>query len=104
MTTKEFLSENRNEVISFYNSNIKRRSNITLKDFMLMLLTEYKETVKGIDIYSSKNLMYNLFDIQYKVVENSDIETKYTKPYSESNHSKMVNYYGKEKTKQFYML
>lgn len=97
MTTQEFLSENRNTVISFYNSNIKGEDNISLKDFMIKLMNDFKHTVKVVDIYSEKNLYANLFDVQYSIVENNEIGVSYSKPYSESNHAKAVAYFGKEK-------
>ena len=97
MTTQEFLSENRNIVISFYNSNVKDEANISLKDFMIRLMNNFKHTVKINGIYSEKNLYSNLFDLQYSAVENSTIGVTYSKHYSESNHAKAVAYFGKEK-------
>ncbi len=100
MTTKEFLSENRDLVIRVYNANVKGKSNTTLKDFMLYLLNNYTGD------FSDKNLTHNLFEAVEKTGAEikTEITVKYTKPYSKSNHAKMVAYYGEEKTKQFYML
>lgn len=97
MTTKEFLSENRNEVISFYNSNIKSESNISLKDFMIALMKDYRQIAKSRELYSDWTLMSNMFELQSKIGINAEIGVTYTKPYSESNHAKAVNYFGKEK-------
>lgn len=81
MTTQQFLSENRNQVISFYNSNIKGECDITLKDFMLKLMKDFKHIVKVVDLYSVKNLSINLFEIQDSLNIESEIEVIYTKPY-----------------------
>lgn len=101
MTTQNFLSENRNSIISFYNSNIKGESNITLKEFMMKLMNNFSHVVKVVDLYSSKNLFGNLFELQSAILKNVEVGVTYSKPYSQSNHAKQVNYYGVEKTNQF---
>jgi hypothetical protein len=101
MTTQNFLSENRNSIITFYNSNIKGESDITLKEFMMKLMSSFNHVVKVVDIYSKKNLFGNLFELQGIILSNVEIGVTYSKPYSQSNHAKQVNYYGIEKTNQF---
>ena len=42
-TTKEFLSENRGEVINFYNEKINGFYNVTLGEFMTDLMHNFKK-------------------------------------------------------------
>jgi len=97
MTTQIFLSENRKEVISFYNSNIKNDSNLSLKEFMIDLMNNFKHVVKHLELYAMHNLMMNMFQAQERIGINNEIGVSYSKPYSQSNHAKMVNYHGKDK-------
>ena len=58
MTTKEFLSDNREEVINYYNNEIKGYWNISIKDFMTDLLTNFRkvtisEGLKRMDLTSN---------------------------------------------------
>lgn len=99
MTTQEFLSENRQEVINFYNEKVKNFHNVTLKDFMINLINGFEKITNGesltkFDLFG--NLQYaksrlGMWDVA--------VETTYTKPYSESNHAKAVNYHGAEKVR-----
>jgi len=43
MTTKEFLTENREQVINFYNENVKGLYNTTLNAFMIDLMNNFKK-------------------------------------------------------------
>lgn len=43
MTTKEFLTENREEVINYFNEEVKNYWNISLKDFMLDLMNNFEK-------------------------------------------------------------
>ena len=43
MTTKDFLSENRNEVINYFNTNISEFWTISLKDFMIDLIANFRK-------------------------------------------------------------
>ncbi|MFD1292653.1 hypothetical protein ACFQ5N_02285 [Lutibacter holmesii] len=101
METKQFLSDNRELVIRFYNGNIKNDTDLSLKDFMIMLMNDFKHIVKVVDMYSEKNLFANMFEIESSISDNYEIGTTFSTPYSESNHAKSVNYYGKNKTNQF---
>lgn len=60
MTTQNFLSENREEVINYFNNEIKNHWNISMKEFMTDLLTNFRkvtisEGLKRMDLTS--NLM-----------------------------------------------
>jgi hypothetical protein len=99
MTTQEFLSENRERVINFYNDNVNGLYNISLKDFMIDLMKNFrKATKKEIKGYTLTDLSANLTDAKSRLgLMDVEIEVSYSKPYSESNHAKAVAYFGKEK-------
>jgi len=99
MKTIDFLSDNRDRVIKFYNQNIKGLYNISLKDFMVDLMNNFrKATKKEIKGYTLTDLTANLNDAKKRLgLIDIKIEVRYDKPYSESNHAKAVAYFGKEK-------
>ncbi len=99
MTTQNFLSENRERVINFYNDNVNGLYNISLKDFMIDLMKNFrKATKKEIIGYTLTDLSANLTDAKSRLgLMDVEIGVSYSKPYSESNHAKAVAYYGKEK-------
>lgn len=99
MTTQEFLSENRQEVINFYNEKVKKFHNVTLKDFMINLLNGFEKITNG-ESLTKFDLFGNLQDAKSKLgMWDVAGATTYTKPYSESNHAKAVNYHGAEKVR-----
>ena len=99
-TTKEFLTENKEQVINYYNENIKGMYNTTLKKFMLDLMNNFRK-ITIVENLTKTDLFGNLKETKSRLGNMSvEIGITYSKPYSESNHSKMVNYYGKEKTNQ----
>lgn len=58
MTTSEFLTANREEVINYYNDNIKDDYSVSLKDFMTDLLKNFRkqttcEEYKKFDLYGN---------------------------------------------------
>lgn len=60
MTTQQFLSENRQEVINFYNNEISKYWTISLKDFMLDLINNFEkittgEELKKFDLFGNLN-------------------------------------------------
>lgn len=59
MTTSQFLSENRQEVINFYNNNIADFYSVSLKDFMLDVLTNFRKLTNGED-FKKFDLIGNL--------------------------------------------
>ena len=68
MTTAEFLTENRETVINFYNSQIKGNWNITLKAFMLDLMSNFrKATLASIPGYTKTDLSANLTDAKSRL-------------------------------------
>jgi antitoxin component YwqK of YwqJK toxin-antitoxin module len=99
MTTQEFLKENREEVVNYYNDNIKNFHNITLKDFMLDVMNNFKkitisEGLKKMDLFS------NLQDAKSRLgTWDNQVAVTYTTPYSESNHAKAVAYHGADKVR-----
>jgi hypothetical protein len=97
ITAKEFLTENKQQVIDFYNKEITNFWNVSLKDFMLDLLNNFKKNTTG-DEFKKYDLFSNLAAAKSRL---GCWEVKatigYSKPYSESNHAKLVNYHGKEK-------
>lgn len=99
MTTQEFLSENRERVIKFYNDNVNGLYNVSLKDFMVDLMKNFrKATKKEIKGYTLTDLSVNLTEAKSRLgLMDVEIGVSYSKPYSESNHAKAVAYYGKEK-------
>ena len=94
--TKEFLTENKETVITYYNDNVKDYYNVTLKSFMNDLMNNFRkiticEELKKFDLtgnLSEAKSRLGMMDIK--------ITTEYTTSYSESNHAKRVHYYGKE--------
>jgi len=102
MTTKDFLTENRERVINYYNENVKGMYDTTLNAFMLDLMNNFrKATKKEIKGYTLTDLSCNLSAAKSRLgLMNVEIRVSYSKPYSESNHAKRVNYYGKEKANQ----
>jgi len=58
MTTLEFLTENRSEVINFFNKSINNYYNVTAKEFMLDLMDNFRkvtlgEELKKFDLFSN---------------------------------------------------
>jgi KaiC/GvpD/RAD55 family RecA-like ATPase len=59
MRTQEFLSENRNEVINYFNNEISNYWTISLKDFMVDLMNNFRKiSIK--EQYTRMDLMGNL--------------------------------------------
>jgi len=101
-TRKEFLTDNREQVINFYNENVKGLYNTTLNAFMIDLMNNFRKiTKKEIVGYTKTDLFGNLIDAKSRLgLMSVEIGVTYSKPYSQSNHAKRVNYYGKEKASQ----
>jgi len=100
MTTKEFLTENREQVINFYNENVKGLYNTTLNAFMIDLMNNFKK-ITIVENLTKTDLFGNLNKAKSRLGSmNIKIGVTYSKPYSQSNHAKRVNYYGKEKANQ----
>jgi hypothetical protein len=97
---KAFLTENKDEVIAYYNSKVAGLYDVTLRDFMTDLLINFKkitlgEELKKFDLFGNLDAAKSrlgLFDVTVK--------TTYSKPYAESNHAKQVAYFGADKTRQ----
>ena len=96
-TVKEILTENRETVINYYNSKIKGLYNITLKNFMLDVVNNFEKITTGED-YKKFDVYGNCQNAESRLgLMDVEIGVSYSKPYSESNHAKAVNYFGKEK-------
>lgn len=50
MKTQEFLTENRTEVINFFNNEIKGHWNISMKDFGADLVANFRKITLGDDL------------------------------------------------------
>ena len=66
MDAKKFLTENRNEVISFYNNEIVDFWNISLSSFMTDLLINFKQITTGDDL-KKFDLFGNLQDAKKRL-------------------------------------
>jgi len=91
-TTTVFLKENREEIINVLNNIISNMRGVTLKEAMVTFKNEMEKT------NNNKTLSY--FAVKELPQTQTKIEVVYSKPYSQSNHAKMVNYHGKEKARQ----
>ena len=97
MTTKKFLTENREQVINYFNENVKGHYNVTLNSFMVDLMKNFKK-ITIVDSLTKTDLYGNLTEAKSRLgLMDNEIEVVYSKPYSESNHAKQVHYFGKEK-------
>ena len=100
VTPKEFLTDNREQVINFYNENVKGLYNTTLNAFMIDLMNNFRK-ITIVENLTKTDLFGNLNEAKSRLgLMNVEIGVTYSKPYSESNHAKKVNYYGKEKANQ----
>lgn len=102
MTKQKFLSENRERVIKFYNNEVRGLHNVSLKDFMIDLMNNWtKVTKQEIAGFTLTDLAANLTEAKSRLgLMDAEINTVYTRPYSQSNHAKMANYYGEKKANQ----
>jgi hypothetical protein len=66
MTTNEFLTANREEVISYYNNEIAAYWTITLKDFMTDLMNNFRKITIS-EEYKRFDLMGNLQDAKERL-------------------------------------
>jgi hypothetical protein len=66
MTTKEFLTANKQEVISYYNTNIAPLYSATLVEFMTDLLNNFRKITTGED-FKKFDLMGNLSEAKSRL-------------------------------------
>lgn len=66
MTTQEFLSENRNEVIAFFNNEIASHWNVTLKNFMFDLMQKFRK-ISTKEEFTKMDLMGNLTEAKSRL-------------------------------------
>ena len=66
MTTQEFLTANREEVINYFNNEVAANWTITLKDFMTDLMNNFRKVTKG-DEYKRFDLMANLSEAKSRL-------------------------------------
>ena len=84
-TTTNFLTENRIEVISFFNSEISNYWTISLKDFMGDIVGNFRKiSIK--EEYTRMDLMGNLKEAKSRLgmFNKTTTEVAYTKPYKEN--------------------
>ena len=94
MTTKEFLTENKEQVVNYYNENVNGLYNISLKNFMVDLMNNFRKITLGEEL-KKYDLFGNLQQTKSRLgMMDVEIGVTYTTPYSESNHSKRVKYFG----------
>jgi|GEM_PF-4071690 len=90
--TEKYLKENRTQIVTILKKYVTEMSGVTLNQLMTAFKSKMEET------NNNKTLSY--FAAKQVPQTFGEIEVKYSKPYSESNHAKMVNYYGEEKSNQ----
>lgn len=79
METKKFLTENREQVINYFNVEIKNYWNITLKDFMLDLMNNFEQTTLGEGLKRT-DLTWNLMKSKSRLgLMDTKIEVKFDK-------------------------
>jgi len=93
-TTDKYLKENREEIINILKRYEVEMQGVTLNQLMIVFKNKMEET------NNNKTLSY--FAAKQIPQKFNEIKTTYSKSYNESNHAKMVNYHGKEKTEQLY--
>lgn len=77
MTAKEFLTENREVVINFYNEEIKNYWNVSLKDFMIDLMVNFRKITTG-DDFKKFDLFGNLNEAKSRLGNmDTKIEVKF---------------------------
>lgn len=79
MTTKQFLTENRDRVITFYNDEIKGNWNISLGSFMQDLMNNFEKiTLDSIEGYVGTDLTANLINAKSRLgMFDNRIEVKF---------------------------
>lgn len=85
MKIQDFLTENRNEVVNFFNNEISNDWTISLKDFMVDLMNNFRKiSIK--EEYTRMDLMGNLKEAKSRLgmFTKTTVEVKYTKPYKEN--------------------
>lgn len=85
MKTKDFLTENRTEVINYFNNEISNYWTISLKDFMIDLMNNFRK-ISTKEEYTKMDLMGNLQEAKSRLgmFNKCSVEVIYTKPYKEN--------------------
>lgn len=86
MKTKEFLSENRDEVVTFFNNEVSKDWTISLKDFMIDLMKNFRK-ISLKEEYTRMDLTGNLQEAKNRLglfTKTTNIGVTYTKPYREN--------------------
>tara|TARA_R110000796_G_scaffold138689_1_gene254833 strand:- start:274 stop:612 length:339 start_codon:yes stop_codon:yes gene_type:complete len=100
MTHTQFLKDNRQTVIDYYSDNVKGLYDTTLNAFMIDLMNNFRK-ITIVENLTRTDLFCNLSEAKSRLgLMSVEIEVSYSKPYSESNHAKQANYYGKDKANQ----
>jgi len=85
MKIKDFLTENRTEVISYFNNEVSNYWTISLKDFMIDLMKNFRK-ISTKEEYTRMDLMGNLQKAKSRLgmFDKTNVEVVYTKPYREN--------------------
>lgn len=96
---KEWMSDNREQVIEQFEKLSKEKfyNGVTIKQFMI-------EVLKGMERNNPKSEKRASFFLPMVMgnvhMNNTQVGTTYSAPYSESNHAKQVAYHGADKAAQ----
>lgn len=102
MKTINFIAENNDRIEAFYEKEIKTYFEISFIDFVNDLTKNFRKITTS-DDFKLFDLIGNMQEAKSRLgLFDCKIETTYTTPYAESNHAKVVNYFGKEKAKTMY--
>ena len=85
MNIQDFLTENRTEVINYFNNEVSNYWTITLKDFMIDLMNNFRKiSIK--EEYTRMDLIGNLQEAKGRLgmFDKFSVEVTYTKPYKEN--------------------
>ena len=94
METANFLKENRNTVINYFNNEIRPFWNISLKDFMLDLMNNFKKVTQTTEL-KKFDLMANLSQAKSRLglfdvtITSIDKKQKYNVFMSESSERQL---------------
>ena len=97
MTTKDFLAQNRQDVINYYNEEIANYWTISLKDFMLDVMINFRKITTGEEL-KKYDLFGNLQDAKSrlglfnktKVVATDKVTDSLRKKYNGTAYMAMV--------------
>ena len=95
MTTQEFLSENRQEVINYFNDEISGNYNISLRDFMTDLMNNFKkvtisEDLKKFDLVANLQQAKSRLGMSNNIVAVDNITNRLRSKYQNTAYMSMI--------------